>query len=481
MSDPDLIARLKALSFFARIPTGELEWITSHSQFKKAEIGEIAARKGERIEDLWIVLSGHLAIHVDSGAGLHRVMEWHTGDIGGILPYSRMKGPPGDTCFEKRSELLLIHQRHFPEMICECPVFTAGTVHIMLDRARAFKMSELQDEKMISLGKLAAGLAHELNNPASALVRGAKTLLESIPEADSASRVLGAVLSDEEKMAAVERTRDACLAASTDRVLSPVERADREDAFDDWLAAHRLDTAYAAPLAETSVDIKALDDLAGTIDARAMEAAVRWIAAGCTMRSLALDVEGAATRIYELVAAVKRFTYMDRLGGPDSVDVETGLRDTIRVITSKAKTKGASISLDVEPGLPRANAKGGELNQVWLNLIDNALDAIPDSGHIDIRAYGENDSILVHVTDDGEGISADVLPHIFDPFFTTKPPGQGTGLGLDITRRLLRRYHGDISASSRPGRTEFIVRLPSEKTGATPGGKVSKDVQKKTQ
>ena len=178
MSDPDLIARLKAFSFFAQIPSEELEWIKSHSQFKKGEIGEIAARKGERIEDLWIVLSGHLAIHVDSGAGLHRVMEWRTGDVGGILPYSRMKGPPGDTCFEKQTELLLIHERHFPEMICQCPVFTAGTVHIMLDRARAFKISELQDEKMISLGKLAAGLAHELNNPASALVRSAKTLLE---------------------------------------------------------------------------------------------------------------------------------------------------------------------------------------------------------------------------------------------------------------------------------------------------------------
>ena len=200
MSIPDLVTRLKALSFFAGIPSEELEWIVSHAQLKKGEMGEIAARKGERIEHLWIILSGHVAIHVDSGAGLHRVMEWFMGDVGGMLPYSRMKGPPGDTRFEKETELLLVHEEHFPEMICECPVFTAGTVHIMLDRARTFKISELQDEKMISLGKLAAGLAHELNNPASALVRGAKTLLESIPEADRTARVLGAALLDEEKI-----------------------------------------------------------------------------------------------------------------------------------------------------------------------------------------------------------------------------------------------------------------------------------------
>jgi len=158
---------------------------------------------------------------------------------------------------------------------------------------------------------------------------------------------------------------------------------------------------------------------------------------------------------------------MDKLAGPDSVDVESGLRDTIRVVTSKAKSKGASITLDVEPYLLPAHANGGALNQVWLNLIDNALDAIPDSGRIEISARRELDRIVVCVVDDGPGIPPDIMPRIFDPFFTTKPPGQGTGLGLDVTRRLLRRYHGDISVNSRPGRTEFRVSLLSEKPAAT--------------
>jgi signal transduction histidine kinase len=468
MATVDLIGRLKALPSFAGLPVEELEWLKVHARCQEGETGAIVARKGKHIENLWIVLSGHLAIRVDRGAGPHRVMEWRTGDVGGMLPYSRMTGPPGDAYFEGKTELLLIHEKHFPEMIQKCPVFTAHTVHVMVDRARTFNTSELQDEKMISLGKLAAGLAHELNNPASALVRSSKMLLERIPEWDLAARTLGAAVDNDTMTEAIERTRITCMAAPADRVLSPLEQADREDEVADWLILHNLDSGYAIPLAETALTIKELEVLANTMSGKTLEAALRWLATGCAARSLAVDIERAATRIYELVAAVKRFTYMDKLAGPDTVDIEAGLRDTIRVLTSKAKTRGASIALDVEPNLPRAYANGGALNQVWLNLIDNALDAISDSGHVHISARREHDWIVVHVVDDGPGIPPDLMPRIFDPFFTTKPPGQGTGLGLDIARRLLRRYHGDISVTSHPGHTEFSVRLLTEKHSAIP-------------
>ena len=462
MSDISLIGRLQALSCFAGIPSEEIEWLTSHGQCNLGEAGAIVAQKGKHIENLWIVLSGHLAIRVDRGAGLHRVMEWRTGDVGGMLPYSRMTGPPGDAYFEEKTELLLIHEKHFPEMIQRCPVFTAHTVHVMVDRARTFNTSELQDEKMISLGKLAAGLAHELNNPASALVRSAKMLVTSLPEADSAARLLGAAVLTDEMMAAMEQARLNCQSAPAGRVLSPVEQADRQDEFADWLTRHHMDEEYAASLAETAISLTALDTLAKAMSGRTLEAALRWIATGCATQSLALDIERAAARIFDLVAAVKRFTYMDKLAGPDSADVEAGLRDTLLMVASKAKTKGAAIALDVEADLPRAHADGGALNQVWLNLIDNALDAIADGGRIHISARREHDWIVVRLIDNGTGISPDIMHRIFDPFFTTKPPGQGTGLGLDITRRLLRRYHGDISFHSQPGRTEFVVRLLTE-------------------
>ena len=457
--DDRLVDRLAALPPLAAIPRAELEWLVAHGDRVEYEVGKVIAPRGERIENLWIVLSGHVGIRVDRGTGPRRVMEWHVGDVSGLLPYSRMTGPPGDSCVEERVEILEVHERHFPEMIHRCPTFTAHTVHLMLDRARRFNASELHDEKMISLGKLAAGLAHELNNPASATVRSAKLLMAGLSEADVAARTLGAARLSHEQTAAIERLRGGCASTADGAVLSPIELADRQDEIEAWLERRGADPAFAAPLADTAVTLGALNALADAISGETLDAGLRWVAAGCAAHSLAVDIEQAATRIHELVAAVKKFTHMDSLAGPEAADVEAGLRDTVRVVASKAKAKGASIALDVAPNLPRVHATGGELNQVWLNLIDNALDAIPDAGRVDISAHSELDRVVVCVEDDGPGIPTDLMPRIFDPFFTTKPPGQGTGLGLEITRRLLNQVRGEISVKSRPGRTQFRVSL----------------------
>ncbi|MGD8277452.1 MAG: ATP-binding protein [Gemmatimonadota bacterium] len=471
MDDAEIVDRIAALSSLAGIPRRELEWLVDHGELRTLEPGAIVAHKGEPIHDLYIILKGHVAIRVDRGAGPRRVMDWRVGDVTGILPYSRMTATPGDTYTEEETEIFVLQKEIFPELTRECPAFTAHTVHVMLDRARNFNTSDLQDEKMISLGKLSAGLAHELNNPASATVRGAKLLLEDLTNADAAARALGAAGLTGEQLAAIERLRSACLAKPMNAVLSPIQQADREDEIVSWLERHDSDTAHAEPLANTAVTIDALDLLSETLSGETLDAALRWIAAGCTTHALAHDIEQAATRIYDLVAAVKKFTYMDNLAGAESVDVEAGLRDTLRVVASKAKSKGIAVVLDIEPDLPMAYATGGELNQVWLNLIDNALDAAPEGGHLQIRANKELDRVVVRVIDDGEGIPDDALPRIFDPFFTTKPPGQGTGLGLDIARRLLRRYHGDIAVDSQPGRTEFRVSLQLEDPGHPPNAR----------
>jgi signal transduction histidine kinase len=426
MSTADLVDRLAALPNLAEIPRQELEWLVAHGEFERREAGKVMTPPGNRVEHLWIILSGHYSVWVDRGVGPRRVIAWRTGDVTGILPYSRMTGPPGPSFIDEASELLTIHEKYFPEMIHRCPAFTAYTVHLMIDRARRFNASDLQDEKMISMGKLAAGLAHELNNPASATLRGAKSLL------------------------------------GAGDVLSPIEHTDRESEIADWLSRHDCDPDYASRLADTDVRIEALNNLAETMSGDTLEIVLRWIAVACETRALAADIEMAATRIHDLVAAVKRFTQMDNLASPEAVDVETGLRDTVRVVASKARAKGAAITLETEPDLPRVRATSGELNQVWLNLIDNALDAILESGRIDVTARRELDRVVVRVVDDGPGISPEIEPLIFDAFFTTKPPGQGIGLGLEITRRLVRRYQGDIEVESRPGRTEFRVSLAVE-------------------
>jgi len=465
-----LVDRLASLSNLGEIPRAELEWLAAHGHLEVHEAGSVLSPKGKRVKKLFVILSGHVAVRVDRGAGPRLVMGWRTGEVSGMLPYSRMKGPPGDNYLEERTEVLAIHEDHFPEMTYRCPVFTTYTVHLMLDRARSFNTSDLQDEKMISLGKMAAGLAHELNNPASAMVRGAKLLSAGLGQAEAAAHALGAAGLTAEQFEWIEQMRAACLAKPGGTVLSPIQQADREDEISDWLGRHQLDPDHADPLADTAVTIDALDALADANSGDTLDAALRWIASGCATHSLASDIEQAATRVYELVAAVKRFTYMDNLAGPEPVAVEAGLSDTLKVLAAKAKSKGAAITLDVAPDLPRVYATGSELNQVWLNLIDNALDAIPESGSVDISARHELNRVVVRVVDDGAGIPPDVLPHVFDLFFTTKPPGQGTGLGLDITRRLLRRYHGDIAVESHPGRTEFRVSLAAENPAPTDDG-----------
>ncbi|UCF18727.1 MAG: hypothetical protein JSU87_12380 [Gemmatimonadota bacterium] len=467
MSVTDLADRLAALPRLEGVPREELEWLVAHGTFEAHEAGHVIGPKGQRIEELWLVVSGHVAIRVDRGAGLRLVTEWHAGEVTGMLPYSRMTAPPGDNYCAEETEVLALREEHFPGMVNRCPAFTAYTVHTMLDRARNFNTSALQDEKMVSLGKLAAGLAHELNNPASATKRGANLLLGELSQLDAALRALSVGGTTNELFDAIELVRPLCLTRPDAGVRSPIQQADREDELTDWLARHQLDPAHAPPLADTAVTIDALDTLAGATSGETLDAALRWLAARSTTHALATDIEHAATRIYELVAAVKKFTYMDSLAGPESVEVEAGIRDTMRVLDVKVTSKRAFITLDVEPGLPRVRATGGELNQVWMNLIDNALDAIPESGRIDISAHHELDRVLVRVVDNGPGIPPDILPRIFDPFFTTKPPGQGTGLGLDLTRRLVRRYHGDISVESRPGLTEFRVSLLTEKTAPT--------------
>jgi len=463
----DLVERLAALPSLARIPREELEWLAEHGQREVRPAGTVIAPKGERVERLWIILSGHAAVKVDRGAGPRRVMGWRTGEVAGMLPYSRMTGPPGDNYLEEETETLSIHEIHFPEMIQRCPAFTTFTVHLMLDRARSFSASELQDEKMISLGKLAAGLAHELNNPASAAVRGAKLLHPNIDEGGAALRALWRLDLTDEQIRAVEALRAACLDGPRGTSPSPLERADREDEVAEWVRRRGADPAHAAPLADTALTVAELDELAGSIPANALDAALRWIAAEQSTHSLVSDVERAAIRIHELVDTVKRFTYMDNLAGPDFVDLEAGLRDTVKVVAAKATYRNVGITLDIEADLPPVYATGGELNQVWLNLLDNALDAA--AGHVEISARLELGRVVVRVIDDGSGIPPDILPRIFDPFFTTKPPGQGIGLGLEITRRLLRQYRGEITIQSRPGRTEVRVALEP----AQPGQKVA--------
>jgi signal transduction histidine kinase len=460
VEERDLIERLVEHKTLCGAPRSELEWLVAHGQMRKLNTGEVLSVKGAPVDALYIVLSGRLALFVDRGAGLDKVIEWREGDVSGLLPYSRLTSPPGDASALEPLEILAIPRADLKAMTQECFHVTSILVHTMIDRARLFTSSDLLNEKMISLGKLSAGLAHELNNPASAIERFGAILRDRIEDAEEATRGLAAARLSDAQIAAVEAVRAACLAKHTPGVRSALEQADREDAIAEWLAKYGLDTANAGMLADTEVTFESLESVVAIVERPALNAVVQWAAAGCAVRNLTSKIQDAAARISSLVKAVKGFTHMDHANVAEPVDLGPGLGDTVAILHSKARDKSVAVTLELEATLPKVRGFAGELNQVWANLIDNALDAVAHGGRVDVLAVRDDQRVVVRILDNGPGISDQVRHLIFDPFFTTKPQGQGTGLGLDIVRRLVKHNDGAIEFESRPGRTEFRVRLP---------------------
>jgi signal transduction histidine kinase len=458
-----MIERLAAHKTVGSAPREELEWLVGHGTQRTFAPGDILSQRGVPVAGMFIFLTGHVAIFIDRGAGRNKVMEFRAGDVGGVLPYSRLVSPPGDAVAQEPTEILAIPRDDIAAMIRECPELTSLLVHKMLDRSRVFVSSGLQDEKMLSLGKLSAGLAHELNNPVSAIARNAALLGDRLDVAERAARALIRVELTDAQLAAIDTLRAACAvvaSASGQAALTPIQRARRESTIEDWLDENGVDRDLAGPLAETTVTLDALERAADSLHG-SLAPVLRSIAARCVVREIASEINEAARRISTLVTAIKGFTHMDQAVVAEPVDLTSSLSHTVAVLNSKAKQKSAVVSVNVEPGLPLVRGFAGELNQIWANLIDNALDAVPNGGgRVEVTAAREHQGVVVRVIDDGPGIPADVRPRIFDPFFTTKPVGQGTGLGLDIVRRLVTHNDGEIDVESAPGRTVFRVTLP---------------------
>lgn len=455
----ELVERLAQHRMLGSSPREELAWLAEHGFLRRLEAGEILSHKGLPVEGLYVVLSGCVALFVDRGAGPQKMIEWRAGDVTGMLPYSRLVKPPGDAIAQEQTEILAVHRDHLQEMIRECFCVTSTLVHLMVDRARLFTSTDLQNEKMISLGKLSAGLAHELGNPTSAIERSVAVLSDRLEEAEDATLALGMARLSETQLAAIDAVRECCLAkkAST---RSPLDQIDREEAIGEWLAARGLDVADTQILADTEVTLAALNAVAEVIQGPALDAALRWAASGCAVRSLASEIRGASMRISSLIMAVKGFTHMDQAMVAERVDPRIGLRNAVTVLNAKATGKSVTVTMNLEEGLPQVVGFAAELNQIWGNLIDNALDAAPDGGCVEVGASRQGRHVVVRIIDNGPGIPSEICSKVFDPFFTTKPMGQGTGLGLDIARRLVVHNNGTIDFEAKPGRTEFRVSLP---------------------
>ena len=454
----ELVDRLAAHRTLGGVPREELIWLATHGTYRTFRAGEIVSRPEDTVNELYIFLAGRISHARFAGTGHRRVVEFRAGEIGGLLPFSRLRISGGLTVVEEATEAVELTRKDFPELIRNCPQVTEIMVHVMTDRARYFTSAELRNEKMISLGKLAAGLAHELNNPASAAVRDAKAMAGELKTAREASHALARAGLSGPQLAELERVQNLCM--NSTQPISGLAFSDREEDIIAWLRAHGVQNDLGEDLARVCITIEALDRLAGVLQGERLEVGLRWIAAEGSVQSLSSDIERAAARIHTLVASVKGFTRMDRARDEGPVDIPSGLSDTVALLNGKARKKSVTISLNVAPRLPQVQGLGAEVNQVWMNLIDNAIDAALPNGHIDVTVKHEGPAVVIRVTDDGPGIPPEIKGNIFDPFFTTKAAGEGTGLGLDIVRRVVEWHNGQVEVESEPGRTEFLVRLP---------------------
>lgn len=455
-----VIDRLAAHATLGSAPREELAWLAAHGTLQEFPENAVVAAKGARVDTMFVIFSGEIATFIDRGGGPKKVMAATAGEMGGLLPFSRLSIAPGDSVAVAPTTVLAVDRDVLRRMTCECYGITEILVHSMLDRARVFVSSDLHDEKLVSLGKLSAGLAHELNNPAAAIERGAANLEDRLVAFEGAARRLGEAHLGPAQFEAVDAVRQACGASRARGVLSPLEQAEREEGLIEWLAGHGLDAELAGSLADTPVTVAALDRIATAVPDDCLACALEFAATGSAMRAIASEIQDAAVRISGLVTAIKGFTHMDQGQSAQPVDLGAALDNTVAVLRSKARARSMAISVSVADGVPHVRGFAGELNQIFANLIDNALDAAPDGGRVEISVGREHDRVVVRVVDNGPGIPPEIQPHIFDPFFTTKKVGEGMGLGLDIARRLATHNDGAIEMSSRPGRTEFRVRLP---------------------
>ena len=449
------------LSLFEGESLEAVEWIASQLEVRRYEPGDVILREGDPVRDFMIVLEGEIHFRP---SGFDEIIVAAAGRATGVLPFSRMKISGVRGWAVQPTKVGTMDASLLRELVYRAPILAQRLVSEMTERTRAFTRMEESSNRLLSLGKLAAGLAHELNNPASAAVRSSARLREVLTERRKyAISMLGNVLPDRAREIMSEVTKNLTECAATPGSIDALERADLESDLADWLQAKGLPGELASGLVDAQVTAEKIQPLTSLISTEVLTLGLRLLVADFEILCLTRELEEASRRMSDLVQAVKSYSYMDQSSVAE-VDIEQGIDVTLRMFQHQLK-HGIEVSRQFAQNLPRVRANGSALNQIWTNLIDNAIHAMgslpPGQPKLlRIRTCVEPDGILVEIVDNGTGIPADVQSRIFDPFFTTKPVGEGTGLGLDIVQRIIRNHKGSIRVESAPGRTVFQVRLP---------------------
>src|SRR5437667_556373 len=411
-----------------------------------------------------LVIEGQIQARGELG-GETIIVSNKPGDVTGVLPFSRMKQATVTGRAVTESRLLRFPASLFPEIVQKMPARTKRLVGVMSDRIREVTRIEQQRDRLASLGKLSAGLAHELNDPASAAKRATSQLRTILRRIKDASHELGR----RELIPAQKSEIETLETSFTEQDGPPPDTltiADLEDQIDSLLRSHGQNDLWqlAAGLARRNIKPEVLESLFATLEADTARAALVRIAASVEVAALLNEIESSTSRISDLVRAIKEYTYMDQ-GPVQNVDIVKSLETTLTILNHKLK-HGVAVQRDYQRVPFLVNSFGSELNQVWTNLIDNAIDAMGGKGELRVRTYREDTCVVVEIGDNGPGIPRQVQPHIFEPFCTTKGVGEGTGLGLDTVQRIVKKHRGNIQVNSKPGDTRFQVWLPLAEASA---------------
>ena len=461
----DLYKEFREIPVFADLPEEGLRWLADHAHVIVVEPGEIVVREGDPANDMVVYLEGETDGRRESLGPDSPVYTARAGQVTGMLPFSRMTTFTITSRAITHSRIARIHKDLFPEMLQRLPELGPRLVGLISDRVREATKQDLAREKLASLGKLSAGLAHELNNPAAAAARAANTLRGIFEKREKASMELDTANLPPEARATlrmIEAKAREMQAQATPK--NALDLSDAQTEIQSWLEAHGVDDGWevAPVLAEADLRVEHLERLSQKFAPPVMGAAIRRFGATLEISRLLTDIEHSTCRISELVKAIKEYSFMDETPRQE-VDIAKGIESTLVMLNHKLK-HGITVVRSYDPDLPRINSYGSELNQVWTNLIDNAADAMQGNGELKIRTMREGEEIMVEFVDNGPGIPPEIQTKIFDPFFTTKPMGEGTGLGLDTVYRIVRKHRGNVTFASHPGYTCFRVRLPIHNT-----------------
>jgi signal transduction histidine kinase len=453
---------LRRIPLFEQLSDEQLASVERGSELR-LQPGDYVKKAGEPPDGFYVVLEGRIEWTSRVRQQDVFVQNLVAGDFWGHELLLTEKPYPVSGRAATAVRLYVLETDDFWRMLADCPSILRYLVAILVERWGNLGEAEQQHANLISLGTMAAGLAHELNNPAAAAGRSAQEAREVFRTSSAKAVGLGALeMGPEERRIVAGLPEEVAARAERAQELDSLDRSDLEDEVALWLEDRGVAEAWdlSPTLVGAGLDAEWLDDLEGRLSESTIGEVVAWLVSEVAGDELLREIQHASARISELVGAVKSYSHMDKLASRE-VDVHAGLNSTLILLGHKLKKGDVEVVREYEKDLPPVCGHTGELNQVWTNLLDNAIDAVDGHGRITVRTATENGRVLVEIADDGPGIPEDVRERIFEPFYTTKDVGEGTGLGLDISHRVVVEDHkGDIRVLSEPGDTRFQVRLP---------------------